>query len=80
MQRFVEMKCLQKYIQYLQHKKEYDANKTNAAKSFKKKKTKYVLHELQKFDQYIEVNEERSKWGWSLLYHLLKRYPLDSSP
>jgi hypothetical protein len=35
---------------------------------------------LQKFDQYIEVNEERSKWGWSLLYHLLKRYPLDSSP
>jgi hypothetical protein len=63
MQRFIEMKCLRKYLQYLQHKKEYDANKANAAKSIKKKKIKYVLHELQKFDQHIKVNEERSKWG-----------------
>jgi hypothetical protein len=36
--RFIEMKCLRKYLQYLQPKKEYDANKTNATKSFKKKK------------------------------------------
>jgi hypothetical protein len=35
---------------------------------------------LQKFDQHIKVNEERSKWGWSPLYHLLKRYHLESSP
>jgi hypothetical protein len=37
MQRFIEMKCLQKYLQYLQQKKEYDVNKINVAKSLKKK-------------------------------------------
>ncbi len=57
------MKCLQKYLQYLQHKKEYDANKANATKSFKKEKTKYVTHELQKIDQHIKINEKKSKWG-----------------
>jgi hypothetical protein len=43
MQRFIEMKCLQENLQCLQHKKEYDANKVNAAKSLKNKKTTYVL-------------------------------------
>jgi hypothetical protein len=32
MQRFIEMKCLREYLQYLQQKKEYDANKANVAK------------------------------------------------
>jgi hypothetical protein len=27
--------------------------------------TNYVQQKLQKFDQHIKVNEERSKWGWS---------------
>ncbi len=43
MQRFIEMKCLRKYLQHLQHKKEYDVNKVNVAKSLKKKKTNYGL-------------------------------------
>jgi hypothetical protein len=47
---------------------------------FEEEKTNYVLQDLKKFDQQLKVNEERSKWGWSLLYHLLKQYPLDSSP
>jgi len=55
-------------------------NKVNVAKSLKKKKTYYVLHELKKIDQQLKVNEERSKWGWSPLYHLLKWYPLDFGP
>jgi hypothetical protein len=38
MQRFIEMKCFRKYLQYLQLKKEYDANKVNAIKSLKNKK------------------------------------------
>jgi hypothetical protein len=80
MQRFIEMKCFQEYLQYLQQKKEYDVDKTNATKSLKMKKTNYLLQKLQKFDQHIKINEKRSKWGWSPLYHLLKRYPLDSSP
>jgi hypothetical protein len=63
MQRFIEIKCLQEYLQYLQQKKEYDANKVNVAKSLKKKKTYYVLHELKKIDQQLKVNEGRSKWG-----------------
>jgi hypothetical protein len=62
----------------LQQKKEYDANKVNAIESLKKKKTNHVLQELKKFDQQPKVNE-KSKWGWSPLYHLLKWYPLDSS-
>jgi hypothetical protein len=33
---------------------------------------------LKKIDQHIKINEESSKWGWSPLYRLLKRYPLDS--
>jgi hypothetical protein len=63
MQRFIEMKCLQEYLQYLQQIKEYDANKANATKSFNKKKIKCVLHELKKIDQHIKINEESSKWG-----------------
>jgi hypothetical protein len=31
MQRFIIMKCVQKYLQYLQRKKEYDEKKTNVA-------------------------------------------------
>jgi hypothetical protein len=42
MQRFIEIKCFWKYLQYLQYKKEYDANKVNVVKSFKKKKIDYV--------------------------------------
>jgi hypothetical protein len=74
------MKCLQEYLQYLQQKKEYDANKVNALESLKKKKTNYALHELKKIDQQLKVNEKRSKWGWLPLYHLLKRFPLDFGP
>jgi hypothetical protein len=62
-------------------KKKYDANNVNATKSFKKiKKTKYVLQELKFFVQQLKVNEEKSRWGWSPLHHLLKRYPLDFGP
>jgi hypothetical protein len=49
----------------------------NAIESLKKKNTNHVLQELKKFDQQPKVNEEKSKWGWSPLYHLLKWYPLD---
>jgi hypothetical protein len=58
---------------------EYDVDKTYAKKSLKMKKTNNVQQKLQKFDQHIKINEERSKWGWSPLYHLLKQYPLDYS-
>jgi hypothetical protein len=64
----------------LQHKKEYDANKVNVIEFLKKKKTYYVLQELKFFDQQLKVNEERSKWGWSPLYHMLKWNPLEFSP
>ncbi len=57
--------------------KKNDANKKNVAKSLQFFFVN-VQHELQKIDQHIKVNEERSKWGWSPLYHLLKQYPLDS--
>jgi hypothetical protein len=73
------MKCFQEYSQYLQQKKEYDVDKTKVTKSLKMKKINYAQQKLQKIDQHIEVNEERSKWGWSPLCHLLKWYPLDFS-
>jgi hypothetical protein len=72
MQRFIEMKCLQEYLQYLYKKKEDDANKVDAIESLKKKKIDYVLQELKKIVQQLKVNEERSRWGSSPLYHLLK--------
>jgi hypothetical protein len=64
----------------LQQKKEYDVDKTNPTNSLKMKKTNYVLQKLQKINHHIKVNEEKLKWGWSPLYHLLKQYPLNSSP
>jgi hypothetical protein len=42
MQRFIIMKCVQKYLKYLQRKKEYDAKKANVTLSLKKKND-YVL-------------------------------------
>ncbi len=57
------MKCIQEYLQYLQQKKEYDVDKTNATRSLKMKKTNYVLQKLQKIEQHIKVNEKKSKWG-----------------
>jgi hypothetical protein len=45
----IEIKCLQKYLQYLQQKKEYDANKVNAIKSLKKKKNKLCFTRIEFF-------------------------------
>jgi hypothetical protein len=39
-------------------------------------KCSHVQQELQKFDKHVKAIEERAKWGWSPLYHLLKQLPL----
>jgi hypothetical protein len=64
----------------LQLKKEYDEKKVGAAKTLKKKKEDYVQQELHKFNKNVKATEKRAKGGWSPLYHLLKRFPLQVGP
>jgi hypothetical protein len=60
-------------------RKEYDATRAKVAKTLRKKE-KYVQQELQIYDQQVKGIEEKSKWGWSRLYSLLKPYPLQIGP
>jgi hypothetical protein len=62
----------------LRLKKEYDVKKLEAKKTRKEKKEDYVLQQLHQFDQKIKFVQERTKWGWSSMYSLLKRHPLQS--
>jgi hypothetical protein len=61
-------------------KKDYDGKKAKATKIFKKKKENFVQQELHQFDQLIKSFDEKTKWGWLLLYSLLKRHPLLAGP
>lgn len=80
MNHFTEMRCLQDYLQYLRLKKQYEELKEGALETLNKAKEDYVLQELHKCEQHIKATEERSKWGWSPLYLLLKQHPLPSGP
>jgi len=80
MNRFTEMRCLQDYLQYLRLKKQYEELKEGALETLNKEKEDHVLQELHKCEQHIKSTEERSKWGWSPLYLLLKLHPLPSGP
>jgi hypothetical protein len=57
-------------------RKKDDANKVKATETLRRKKEKYVQQELQFYDQQVKGIKEKSKWGWSPLYSLLKPYPL----
>ncbi|KAH9556486.1 hypothetical protein CY35_07G030600 [Sphagnum magellanicum] len=80
MNHFTEMRCLRDYLQYLRLKKQYKELKEGALETLNKEKEDYVLQELHKYEQHIKATEERSKWGWSPLYLLLKQHPLPSGP
>jgi hypothetical protein len=60
-------------------KKEYDHKNVGVVKTLKKKED-YVQQELHKFDKHVNAIEERAKWGWSPLYHLLKRFHVQVGP
>ncbi len=51
-----------------------------SCKNFEEKKHDYVQEELHKFDKHVKAIEERAKWGWSPLHHLLKQFPLQVGP
>jgi hypothetical protein len=53
MERFREIKGLKDYLKYLTLKKKYEANKTSASLTLKKKKINYVLQQLHVFDEKV---------------------------
>ncbi len=56
MERFRKIKGLKDYLQYLTLNKEYEAKKSSASLTFKKKKDEYVLQQLHEFDENVHIN------------------------
>ena len=73
---YEELKNLKDYLQYCIQQREYDAKVAAVKASFEEFRRKHVEAELRKFDRAVKEKEEESKWNWSPLYQIFKKWPL----
>lgn len=71
-----ELRNLKRYLEYRIALKEYNENVAAAKVSFEDFRTNHVEEALRNFDLAEKQKEEDSKWRWSPVYQILRRWPL----
>jgi hypothetical protein len=71
-----ELRNLKHYLNYRIDKRKYDEQIAAAKVNFEGFRQSHVDDTLRKFDRAVKEKEEESKWKWSPLYQLFKKWPL----
>lgn len=76
MQSYEELKNFKDYLHYRVKQREYEAKVAAVQAQCENFCRNYVDAELRKFDLAKKEEEEVSRWSWSPLYHIFKKWPL----
>ncbi len=73
---YQELKALRNYIVYKMALKEWDEKVLAARANFEALRRRHVDMALEEFDRSNKKREEESKWKWSPLYQIVRKWPI----